>query len=91
MATLTDAEKVEIRKVIAKKATESDVPVAWVKGAINAAAQAVEDILSSGAFQTQVSDDIDTASAPYSVSFTNVEKKWISAVVMDLKYVRDIV
>lgn len=91
MATLTNTEKVKIRKAIARKAAESDVPVAWVKGAINDAAQVVEDILASGAFQTQVSNAIDTASAPYSVTFTNAEKKWIGAVVMDLKYVRDIV
>ena len=91
MATLTDAEKVKIRNVIAKKAAKSDVPVSWVKGAINDAAQAVEHILDSVAFQTQVSSDIDTASSSYGVTFTNAEKKWISAIVMDLKYVRDIV
>ena len=90
MATLTDEEKVKVRRVVARKAAEVDVPVSWVKSAVNDSAQAVEDILASAAFKTQVSNDIDTASTPYSVAFTNEEKKWIAALVMEVNYVKDV-
>ncbi len=90
MATLTTDEKVKIRRAVARKAANIGVPVSWVKGAVNDSAQAVEDILASAAFQTQVSDDIDTASTPYGVTFTNSEKKWIAALVMEINYVKDI-
>lgn len=91
MATLTDEEKVKIRRAAARKAANADIPIAWVKGAINDSAQAVEDILASTAFRTQVSTDIDAASSPYGVTFTVQEKNWIAALVMEVKYSRDII
>jgi hypothetical protein len=91
MATLTEDERLAIRKRAAEKAQEFDVPIRWVKAALNDSAQAVEDVLSSVAVQTAVSDDIDTASGAYGVTFTAQEKRWIAALVMATKYTRDIV
>lgn len=91
MAVLTDDEKVKIRREIARIAAENSIPVSWVKGAIHDAAQVFEDILASAAFKTQVSDDMDTATSPYGITFTNQQKKWIGAMVMYVNYVRDLV
>lgn len=89
MATLTDQEKTKIRQTVARKAAEHDVPIGWVKGAINDAAQAVEDHLVDQA--SAISTEIDTATSPYGITFTNQEKKWIVALVMEMKYTRDII
>jgi len=90
MATLTTEERALIRRRIAKKAIEQDVDIAWVKGAVNDAAQAIEDILTSATLQTQVSGAIDAAASPYGVTFTAQEKRWIVALVMSAKCNRDI-
>lgn len=87
MATLTDAEKAQIRNAVARKATQEGVPIHWVKGAINDAAQAVEDLLVSSA--PAISNTIDDASQPYGVTFTADEKKWIVAWAVFMKYQRD--
>lgn len=89
MATLTNDEKRKIRNAVERKANENDIPISWVKGAINEAAQAIEDAISDPAFQISVSDDIDTATSAYSITFTNQEKKWLFAFVCDLKFRRD--
>jgi hypothetical protein len=89
MATLTDAEKALIRRRIAKLARENDVPITWIKAAINDAAQAVEDILDSAAFKSQTSTAMDTATQSYGITFTNTEKKWIGAYVMFTRYDKD--
>lgn len=90
MATLTVAEKQLLRNVAECKANEFDIPIRWAKAAINDSGQAVEIILDSAAFKTSVSNAIDAASTPYGVTFTNTEKKWIGALVMELKHARDL-
>lgn len=88
MATLTDAEKVKIRNAIARKAATADIPIRWGKAAINAAAQAVEDLLVSSA--VTISNAIDAATVgPYGITFTAAEKKWIVAWALSAKFDRD--
>lgn len=89
MATLTDKEKVKIRNAAARKASEADVPIRWVKGALNDAAQAVEDLIVASA--VPINNAINTASAPYGITFTATEKKWIVALTVLMKYNRDMV
>lgn len=89
MTILTNEEKRKIRNAAERKANQNDLPISWVKDAINDAAQAIEDAISDPAFQTSVSDGIDVATAPYSISFTNQEKKWLFAFVCDHKFRRD--
>lgn len=89
MATLTTAELVLLRRKAAEKARELDIPIRWVKGAINAAAQAVEDAMDAASFKSQVSSDMDTATSPFGVTFTNAEKKWIGAHVKEIVGLRD--
>lgn len=89
MAILTTAEKTKIRQGIARKAAANDVPVSWVKGAANDAAQAVEDLLVSSA--TTISNVIDAATSSYGITFTAQEKKWIVALTVLAKHNRDIV
>jgi hypothetical protein len=89
MATLTDEEKRKIRNAAERKANANSVSISWVKGAVNDAAQAIEDAISAAAFQTQVSSDIDTATSSYGVTFTNQEKKWLFAFVCEHKFRRD--
>ena len=91
MATLTTEELVKIRRAAARKAARADVPISWVKGALNDSAQAVENVLSSVALQSQISSSIDAASSPYGITFTAQEKRWIAAMVMEVKFTRDVV
>lgn len=87
MAVLTDDEKVKIRRGLEKWANDQGVPIAWVKAAVNDAAQAVEDALQS--MKISVSADMDTASQAHGVTFSNPQKKIIAAWVMELNHVRD--
>lgn len=90
MATLTIEEKVAIRNAIARKATESDIPVRWVKACINDAAQAVETLIANSS--VAISNAIDTATVvPYGVTFTAAEKRWIVALTVLVKHNRDMV
>lgn len=88
MATLTTEEKVKIRNAAARKANEAGVPIRWVKGALNDAAQAVEDLIVASAIP--ISNAINTASAPYGITFTATEKRWIVALTVLMKHNRDI-
>ena len=90
MATLTDTEKTTLRRAAARKAAATGTSVHWIKACIQDAGQAIEDILSGASFQNTVSSAIDAASTPYGVTFTVSEKKWLLALVMKLKYERDI-
>lgn len=87
MAVLTEAEKVKIRRGLERWANENGVPVAWVKAAVNDAAQAVEDALQN--MKVSVSSTMDTASQAHGVTFSNPQKKIIAAWVMELNHVRD--
>lgn len=89
MATLTTEEKTKIRNAAARKAVEADVPVRWVKGALNDAAQAVEDLIIASAIP--ISNAINAASQPYGITFTAAEKKWIVALTVLMKHNRDMV
>lgn len=87
MAVLTNEEKAKIRNAVEKIANQNGVSIDYVKGAINDSAQAIEDALVS--MKTAVSSDIDNASSTYGVTFTNQQKRWIAAKVMELCFVRD--
>lgn len=103
MATLTTEERNKIRNAAERKANANDIPISWVKGAINDAAQVIEAALSGDipiqrsecepitgtSFEVIVSARIDVATVPYSVIFTNQEKRWIFAYVCGAKSGRD--
>ena len=91
MATLTDAEKIKLRNAVERKANALGIPQRWVKACLHGTVQAIEDVLDGAAVRTAVSGAIDTAAAPYGVTFTTPEKKFIVALVMQIKYARDIV
>jgi hypothetical protein len=80
MATLSAAELQSVRN-----ACERSITVNYLKAQINAAAQVVEDFLTSNA--AQVSTDINTATSP--LVLTNAQKKKIVAEVCRLKFDRD--
>lgn len=84
MAVLTNAEKAQIRNILEKKFPN----VTWPKAAVNDAAQVVENFLTDN--QAAVAADVNTATAPYSVTFTAAQKKALSAAVFYLKYIKDI-
>lgn len=69
MATLTNEEVDAIRQPFAREAGN----VAWRRQILNAAAQAVEDVFVSAAFQNAMSSAIDTAIAP--ATMTAPQKK----------------
>jgi len=87
MATLTEAEKVILRQAAARKAAELGVPVTWVKAQIHDAGQAIEDVLSSSAVQTALNNAIEGAAPGL---FSVAQKKWLVALVMELKHTRDL-
>lgn len=88
MATLTDVEKLKIRRAAARKAVELGVPVVWVKAEMAGAAQAVEDVLDSAALQTSINSAIEGAAPGL---FSVAQKRWLVALVMEVKYTRDII
>lgn len=72
MAVLTPTEKDEIRQAFAKP-LEFNGGVVWSKSALNAAIQAVEDVLTGAQAQTAISNAIDAAIAP--ATMTNAQKR----------------
>ena len=103
MATLTTEEKNAIVKRAGVKSAAAGVSIRWVKQAIYDSAQAIEDAVSGDinltrtevpagpgiGFNIVVSGRIDTAASPYGITFTNAEKKWLFAYVMEQTYTRD--
>ena len=87
MATLTAEERQKIRRALERYANENDLPIDYVKGAVNDAAQAIEDQLTN--VQASISAAVDAATAPYGISFTAAQKKIIGAYVFAAKYERD--
>lgn len=87
MAALTDVEKRIIRNFLERKATDTQVPVSWVKAAVNDGAQAIEDLIVANA--GAISSAIDAATTPHGVTFTAAEKKALVAKTLELKFVRD--
>jgi hypothetical protein len=85
MATLASDELTEIRHILAQKQGDG---VNWTKAQINAVAQAIEDLLVSTSFQNSVSSAINAATSP--LVMTAAQKKYLFAVVVYRKYVRDI-
>ena len=63
----------------------STLPVNYTKTQINAAAQAVENLLTNNA--SAISNAIDSATSPF--IFSNTQKKLIVAQVVFAKYLRD--
>jgi len=99
MAALSESEKAKIRNFIEEKATSASVPISWVKGAINAAAQAIQD-LEDGTKTIVKADvpasllaigsaDIDAATSPFGITFTGQQKKWLRAKVLELRFLKD--
>lgn len=88
MAQLTDAEKIKIRRAVARKAVAMNIPVAWVKSELHDSVQAVEDVLSSAALQTSINNAIEGAAPGL---FTVAQKRWLVALAMEVKYTRDII
>lgn len=82
MAVLTDDETTVIRQSLAQGETPN-----WTKAQINAAAQAVEDILVGATLQTAISNAINTATSP--VVLTATQKRRLVAFVLERKYRRD--
>ncbi len=89
MATLTTAQKLLIQRYIENKATSSGSSVRWVKAALNAAAQAVENELTT--IQPIVASAMNVATSPYGLTLNATEKKWLGGLVMYVKYVKDVV
>lgn len=103
MATLTATEYAHLRNFMERWATANAVPLTWVKGAVNAAAQTVEDLLDGTVniiraeiatgdgtgLPAVVSARIDTATAPFSITFSAAVKKALVAKVFELKFIRD--
>jgi hypothetical protein len=77
MAVLTEDQKYRVRDYMAK----SGVPINYIKPVINAAAQAVEDRLTSAATKVALSNDIDLATTPF--VFTAAQKVQIVKAVIE--------
>jgi hypothetical protein len=67
MAVLT-ARQVDVIRQGFVREREFTEALPWTKGALNAAAQAVEDVVTSGAVQTALSNAIDAALAPLTMT-----------------------
>jgi len=90
MAELTEAEKILLRQTVERKSNEAGIPQRWVKACLHDVGQAIENILSSTNLQTAISNAVDTAAAPYGVTFSGTEKRWLAAIVMEIKHTRDL-
>ncbi len=100
MAPLTGQDKQEIRNFMEQKAYETGIAVRWIKAAIHDAAQAIEDI-EGGTYKIQCPEDkllsivdigsreVDAATAPYGLTLTNQEKKWLRAKVLERRFIKD--
>jgi len=85
MATLTNPEKDQMRQEFAAANAGGDIP--WTKPQINAAGQAIEDVLTSPQVQTAISNAIDAAMTPIVLSAT--AKRRLVAILLRLKFQRD--
>lgn len=86
MSILTETEKAKVRQLMQRKANELNKPISWIKDNLNAAAQAVENRLSSS--KSIISSDIETAAPGV---FDASDKKRIAATVFQLNYIKDII
>ncbi len=84
MVALLNSEKARILHGFVDDLRErdgiTDVPLS--RPEIWAAAQAIQDVLDSGAFRTNISDEIDTAISP--ATMTNAQKKRLFGRVIQL-------
>ncbi len=87
MAALTEDEKVMVMQFMVLLATQNNVSVNYIKDVVRDAAQAVEDLLVSAA--STISTTINTATAPYGITLTADQKRWLVSKVFELKFVRD--
>ena len=78
MAAMTTAQKRKVRNWMERKAKEEGYELRWLKGEVDAMAQALIDYLNSPAVKTEGSAAIDAAS---SVVLTNLEKKDLGVIV----------
>lgn len=85
MATLSPSELTLCRNQMERATNGTGIP--WTKPQLNAAAQAVEDILVGGALQTAISNAINTATSPLVLSAT--QKRQLVAYVLARKAERD--
>ena len=86
MAVITPDELAAVRRRVAKKAKEKDVPIHWVKGEINATLQGLDDLFDSAAFASAISDKIE-AEAPG--VFDPNEKRYLFAYFLELRARRE--
>lgn len=102
MATLSPAERVDVRNRLEAKALALGIPVSWVKGLVDAAAQAVEDLISGDSliaraevpaggisFPVLLSARLDAATQPFGVTLTAAQKRHLVAFVLRVKFERD--
>lgn len=89
MSVLTTQELDDIRLELNKHVNVKQAvwPSGTIKACINAALQAIEDWYETN--KSEGSSDIDTATFPYGVTFTNTEKKWLFRFWMYRKYLRE--
>lgn len=87
MATLTTEERRQIRNYMERYANANNIPIAWVKAAVNDSAQAFEDWLVAN--QASASAAVQAAASPHGITWTNAQLKQLGAKVFDLKYGRD--
>lgn len=100
---LTLEEKQKIVKRAYQKAKTLDIPVRWVKDTLHEIAETIQDAVDGtvkltrievpgGAgvgFNVLVSDRIDVVATTHGLTFSNAEKKWLFAFVMELTFERD--
>lgn len=89
MATLTTSELDELRSIINRMMIENGLTRKESRDCLNAAGQAVEDRFENA--RTTISNDINTASASYGISYTAQEKKIIVKSWIRQKFGREVI
>ena len=83
----TDDEKRKIRNAVERKATETGIPIRWVKDALNDATDDLDSFIQNA--KPQIANVIDAATQPYGVTLTAQEKTWFTAIVLRRLLLRD--
>lgn len=83
MATIPDNDLARLRNALEKYAEQEGYSISYVKTVANAAFQAIETWFSAGAQQTAISQAINAATSP--VTLTVAQKKIIGKAWLDWK------
>ncbi len=86
MPILSPMELAELRRRVAKKASENHISISWVKSQINTALQSIEDRWEAPATQQALSSDIETAAPGV---FSSAEKRFLSRYWLQQKAERE--